>query len=140
MRNLNLNQVYLYLAWIVSIVATLGSLYFSEIAGFIPCELCWYQRILMYPLVLLLGIATFQNDLNIKKYVLPFGLIGWLVSLNHYMVQKVPGFAEIKPCVNGVPCSAQYINWFGFITIPFLAFTAFTLIIILMILLTKPNK
>ncbi|SEM38002.1 disulfide bond formation protein DsbB [Mesobacillus persicus] len=140
MKSLNSNQLYLYLAWIISIVATLGSLYFSEISGFIPCELCWYQRILMYPFVILLGIATFQNDLSVRKYILPMAIIGWLVSLNHYLVQKVPGFAEIKPCVNGVPCSAQYINWLGFITIPFLAITAFTLIIILMILLNNKKK
>lgn len=137
MKNINLKQLYLYMAWIVSIIATLGSLYFSEIAGFIPCELCWYQRILMYPLVLILGVATFQNDPTAKKYVLPLAVIGWFISLNHYLVQKVPGFAEIKPCVNGVPCSAQYINWLGFITIPLLAFTAFTLIIIFMFFLIK---
>jgi len=137
MRNLNLKQIYLYMAWVVSLVATFGSLYFSEIAGFIPCELCWYQRILMYPLVLILGIATFQNDTSVKKFVLPLAVTGWLISLNHYLVQKVPGFAEVKPCVNGVPCSAQYINWLGFITIPFLAFTAFTLIIIFMLFMIK---
>lgn len=137
MKNINLKQLYLYMAWIVSIIATLGSLYFSEIAGFIPCELCWYQRILMYPLVLILGVATFQNDPTAKKYVLPLAVIGWFISLNHYLVQKVPGFAEVKPCVNGVPCTAQYINWLGFITIPFLAFTAFTFIIIFMIFLMK---
>lgn len=136
----NRNQIYLYIAWIVSIVATLGSLYFSEIRGFIPCELCWYQRILMYPLVLILGIGTFQSDFSIKKFVLPMALIGWLISFYHYLIQKVPGFAEIKPCVNGVPCSAQYINWFGFITIPFLALTAFTIIIILMFLLKKSTS
>lgn len=137
MKNVNGEQIYLYIAWVVSLMATLGSLYFSEIAGFIPCELCWYQRILMYPLVALLGIATFQNDTAVKKFVLPLAVIGWLISLNHYLVQKVPGFAQVKPCVSGVPCTAQYINWLGFITIPFLAFTAFTLIIIFMALLIK---
>ncbi|QED49421.1 disulfide oxidoreductase [Cytobacillus dafuensis] len=137
---INRNQIYLYIAWIVSIIATLGSLYFSEIRGFIPCELCWYQRILMYPLALILGIGTFQNDFSVKKFVLPLAFIGWCISFYHYLVQKVPGFAEITPCVNGVPCSAQYINWFGFITIPFLALTAFTMIIILMFLLKKPSE
>ena len=84
-------------------MATLGSLYFSEIRGFIPCELCWYQRILMYPLALILGISTFQNDSSAKKFVLPMAIIGWFISFYHYLLQKVPGFAEIKPCVNGVP-------------------------------------
>ncbi|WP_050182495.1 disulfide oxidoreductase [Domibacillus robiginosus] len=125
----------LYAAWIVSVVATLGSLYFSQIRGFVPCELCWIQRIFMYPLSIILGIAAFYNEVLLKKYVLPLSLIGGLISLYHYLVQKVPGFAEVKPCVQGVPCNVQYINWFGFVTIPFLALTAFTLISIFMVLL-----
>lgn len=129
----------LYMAWIVSMVATLGSLYFSEIRGFIPCELCWYQRILMYPLSIFLGIATFYNETKIKKYVLPLSLIGASISLYHYAIQKIPGFAEIKPCVQGVPCNAEYINWLGFITIPFLAFVAFSFITLLM-LFTKNSQ
>lgn len=133
-------QVFLYIAWLASMVATLGSLYFSEIRGFIPCELCWYQRIFMYPLAFILGIATFRSDFTIRKYVLPLSIIGWCISLYHYLVQKVPGFAGIKPCVNGVPCNSQYINWGGFITIPLLAFTAFTVIIICMILIKSTKK
>ncbi|MDQ0214487.1 disulfide bond formation protein DsbB [Oikeobacillus pervagus] len=135
----NIRQYSLYFAWIVSVVATLGSLYFSEIRGFIPCELCWYQRILMYPLALILGIGTFQNDQTVKKFVLPMAMIGWCISLFHYLEQKVPGFAEIKPCVNGVPCNTEYINWLGFITIPFLALIAFSIIIVFM-LFTKPSQ
>ncbi|MHA6251693.1 disulfide oxidoreductase [Oceanobacillus sp. CAU 1775] len=137
MRKTDISQFTLYAAWLVSIVATLGSLYFSEIRGFIPCELCWYQRILMYPLTLILGIATFQNDRSVKKYVLPLAAFGWFISLFHYLQQKVPGFAAIKPCASGVPCSAEYINWFGFVTIPFLALIAFTLIVVFMLMTRK---
>ncbi|XKF65269.1 disulfide bond formation protein B [Virgibacillus necropolis] len=140
MKKVDISQLSLYMAWLISVVATLGSLYFSEIRGFVPCELCWYQRILMYPLSLILGIATFQNDRSVKKYVLPIAVIGWSISLFHYLEQKVPGFAAIKPCANGVPCSAEYINWLGFITIPFLAMVAFTLIIIFMIIIRKPKN
>ncbi|HCG4535977.1 disulfide bond formation protein B (plasmid) [Ureibacillus chungkukjangi] len=125
----------LYFAWFVSLVATSGSLYFSEIRGFIPCDLCWFQRIFMYPLVVILGIGTFQSDTSVKKYVLPLSVVGSIISIFHYLEQKVPGFGGIKPCVSGVPCSAEYINWFGFITIPFLALIAFTLINICMIIL-----
>ncbi|GIN70805.1 disulfide bond formation protein C [Bacillus sp. J14TS2] len=127
----------LYFAWIVSLVATLGSLYFSEIKGFIPCEFCWYQRILMYPLVVIIGIAVFEQNRNIKKYVLPFSIIGIGVSFYHYLIQKVPGLAAVKPCVGGVPCNGQYINWLGFITIPFLALIAFILITVFMLLLRR---
>lgn len=125
----------LYIAWVISLTATLGSLYFSEIREFVPCELCWIQRIFMYPLTILLGIAAFTSDVRMRLYVLPLTLIGGTISLYHYLVQKVPGFADIKPCVQGVPCNIQYINWFGFVTIPFLAFTAFTLMSIVLIVL-----
>lgn len=140
MNRQNKNQFLLYGSWLVAITATLGSLYFSEIREYVPCELCWYQRILMYPLSIILGIATFKNDLNIKVYVLPLTIIGLSISIFHYLEQKVPGFAEIKPCVNGVPCNTQYINWLGFITIPFLAGTAFILITVAMILIRRQGK
>lgn len=130
----------IYFAWIVALTATLGSLYFSEIKGFIPCELCWYQRILMYPFSIILGIAAYYGETSIKKYVLPFSIIGVCVSLFHYLQQKVPGFAAIKPCTSGVPCNVQYINWFGFITIPILALTAFILITAFMILTKSSNE
>lgn len=130
----------LYTAWLVSVIATLGSLYFSEIKGFIPCELCWFQRIFMYPLAIILGIAAFYNDKKLKVYVLPLSIIGGFISLYHYLVQKVPGFASVKPCVQGVPCNTQYINWFGFVTIPFLALMAFTIISVLMIALYKTRR
>jgi disulfide bond formation protein DsbB len=132
-------QLFMYTAWLVSIIATLGSLYFSEVKGFIPCELCWYQRIFMYPLTLILGVATFQNDAGLKKIVLPMSIFGGIISFFHYLEQKVPGFGGIKPCASGAPCNAEYINWSGFITIPFLALTAFTLITIFTFLWTKSN-
>lgn len=132
-------QYALFISWVIALVAMLGSLYFSEIRHFVPCTLCWYQRICMYPLVLILGIGSFQNDFNVKKIALPISLIGLLISTWHYLEQKVPAFAEIKPCTQGVPCSSEYINIFGFITIPFLAGTAF-LLISLILIFTKKDK
>lgn len=130
----------MYAAWLVSIIATLGSLYFSEVKGFIPCELCWYQRIFMYPLTLILGVATFKNDAALKQIVLPMSITGGIISVFHYMEQKIPGFGGIKPCASGVPCNSEYINWLGFITIPFLAMTAFTLITIVTLCWTNNKK
>jgi len=127
-------------AWIVSLVATLGSLYFSEIRGFIPCELCWYQRILMYPLVVILGIGFYKKDKLLPLYVLPFSIVGMAVGLLHYLHQKTGFFREAIQCTQGVPCSGQYINWLGFITIPFLSMTAFTLITISIIILINTEK
>lgn len=127
----------LLLAWITSIIAMGGSLFFSEQMGFIPCTLCWYQRILMYPLVILLGIAFYKSDKKIYQYILPISLIGMAMSSYHYALQKIPAMQEFHTCTSDVPCSGQYINWFGFVTIPFLALIAFTIITISMMVLWK---
>jgi disulfide bond formation protein DsbB len=118
----------LYLAWLVALIATLGSLYFSEVRLFVPCTLCWYQRILMYPLVLLLGVAAWRNDLGIVRYALPFSALGALVAGYHVLEQRIPGFGLPGACRSGVPCSAAYIDWLGFVSIPVLSLTAFVLI------------
>ena len=129
----------IYFAWIVALVATLGSLYFSEIAQFTPCKLCWFQRICMYPLTIILGVACFRNDRKVAYYVLPLTIIGSLFSIVHIMEQKLNVLTSI--CTEGVPCSGEYIHWLGFITIPMLALTAFILIIIALIIsLVKKNS
>lgn len=129
----------LQLTWFVSVVATSGSLYFSEIKHFIPCTLCWYQRILMYPLVILLGIALVRNDQKIHVYVLPLSILGFFIGTYHYLKQKVSFFQSIDvlECSVGVPCSVMYINWFGFITIPFLSLVAFFLISVVLLIKKK---
>lgn len=127
-------------AWIVSLVATLGSLYFSEIRGFIPCELCWYQRILMYPLVVILGIGFYKKDRLLPLYVLPFSIVGMAVGLLHYLHQKTDFFKQAIQCTHGVPCSGQYINWLGFITIPFLSLVAFAIITVCIIMLIMNER
>lgn len=129
----------LYLAWLVSLIAMGGSLYFSEVLGYVPCELCWYQRICMYPLTLLLGIACYRNDRGIIPYALPLSVIGGCISLFHYAEQKIPGLAEVLPCSAGIPCNKDYIDWLGFITIPFLALIAFILISVLL-WIGRPNR
>lgn len=118
----------LYLSWLVSLLAVGGSLFFSEIMHFEPCKLCWFQRIFMYPLTILLGIAAYKNDEGIIPYARILSVIGMCISLFHYLEQKVPGLHNVLPCKTGIPCNGQYINWFGFVTIPFLAFIAFGLI------------
>lgn len=130
----------LFFAWVVSVIATLGSLYFSEIKQYAPCDLCWYQRILMYPLALGLGIAAVRKDYHAALYSAVFSGIGIFVSLYHYLIQKVPAFADQMPACGIVPCNGQYINWLGFITIPFLALTAFILIFITSLFVLKRSK
>ncbi|MDZ7799934.1 MAG: disulfide oxidoreductase [Trueperaceae bacterium] len=122
----------LYLAWLVSLVATLGSLWFSEVRGFVPCTLCWYQRILMYPLAIQLGIAAWRGDVSIIRYALPLTTLGGLIAAYHVLVQKIPDFGFASTCRSGVPCNAAYIEWFGWVTIPVLSLSAFVLITILL--------
>jgi disulfide bond formation protein DsbB len=119
----------LYLAWVVSIVAVSGSLYLSDVIGYVPCKLCWFQRIFMYPIVILLGIASYKNDRKQIGYVLPLSIIGGLISMYHYAEQKVPALAKVLPCTQGIPCNEDYLDWFGgVVTIPFMALIAFILI------------
>ncbi|WP_379127073.1 disulfide oxidoreductase [Paenibacillus sp. sgz500958] len=117
----------LYLAWFVCLIAVAGSLYLSEVLHYEPCRLCWYQRIFMYPQLILLGIATYRNDKKIIPYVLPLSVIGGSISIYHYAEQKIPAMSKILPCTIGVPCNKDYLNFFGFITIPLLALIAFVL-------------
>lgn len=126
--------------WVVSLVATLGSLYFSEVRQYEPCELCWYQRILMYPIVLISFIAYIQKNAKIALTTLVFSCIGGAISLYHYGIQKLEFLADSAPACGRVPCTGQYINWLGFITIPFLALTAFILIAITSIFILKQMK
>lgn len=125
---------------IVSLVATLGSLYFSQIRGFEPCTLCWYQRILMYPVILISGIGLFQKNANIALTTAVFSFIGGGISLYHYGIQKLAFLSDSAPACGDVPCTGQYVNYLGFVTIPFLALLAFSLIFITSLFIMKWQK
>ncbi len=122
-----------YVALLAAWVATSGSLYMSEALGWIPCLLCWYQRILMYPLAIITAAGILTNDRRMHRYLLALAVPGMGMSLYHYLYQKSDFVRGLLPssCVVGVPCSADYLNWFGgVVTIPFLALIAFTLIVL----------
>jgi disulfide bond formation protein DsbB len=127
-----LQQYGALLACIVAAVATLGSLYFSEVAGFVPCTLCWYQRILMYPLTVIALVGFIKADEYLPSYVLPLSILGMGISGYHYLLQ-LGTFGNPTACAIGIPCTLRYVNLAGFITIPFMAFTAFTLITAVML-------
>lgn len=116
-----------YFALVVALTATLGSLFFSEIRQFEPCRLCWFQRIFMYPLSFITLVGVIKQDESISDYVLPIALVGWFIAIYHIGMQF--GFIEVSTACTGVSCGATYIKWLGFITIPVLSFTAFTLIL-----------
>ncbi|WP_075619933.1 disulfide oxidoreductase [Paenisporosarcina indica] len=126
--------------WMVALSATMGSLYFSEIRGYEPCELCWIQRIFMYPLVIILGIAYIQKNARIAVTTATFAIIGGMISLYHYGIQKLDFLSESAPSCGRVSCTGEYINLLGFITIPFLALTAFILITITSFLILRALK
>lgn len=118
----------LWLAWLMAVVAMLGSLYYSQIAHFPPCEYCWYQRIAMYPLALILGIAAFRGDAAIRRYALPLATIGGLISTYHYTIQQFPNLSS-GVCNTAIPCTAALVWKFDFVSIPFMALVSFAAII-----------
>lgn len=126
-----LDRSSLWVALAAAWVATLGSLYFSEVAGFLPCTLCWYQRILMYPLALLLAVGLLRRDPHLPALVLPFSLTGLGFATYHYLLEKTDIFGQPTACQAGVSCVTAWINWFGFITIPFLALVGFLTITVM---------
>ncbi len=125
----------LLFSFIIASIATLGSLFFSEIAKFEPCKLCWIQRIFMYPMALILGLALIYKDKNIKRYIILLGIIGSLFSAYHYFTQM---FAAPSFCsATEVSCTTKSIAMFGYVTIPMMALTAFLMIISLMMVKEK---
>ncbi len=137
MNKKTLQPLLLYASWIQAIMATLGSLYFSEILQWQPCVLCWYQRIFIYPLVLIIAIGILKKDKNLPTYVLAMVTTGGLIAFYHTLLQYGVITESLAPCSFGVSCVTQYGNWFGFITIPLLSFMNFLLIGIYMILYRK---
>ena len=121
-------------AWIVALVTMLGSLYYSEHAGYLPCELCWYQRILMYPLVIVLGVGWLRRDRKVWMTAAPFVVIGAPLSLYHWLVERVPSFAESSSCSIVAPCTAPYFEKLGFVTLAWMCLSSFLLIGTLLVL------
>lgn len=120
------------LAWVVAATAMAGSLWFSEVANYLPCVLCWYQRIAMYPLVLLLLVAMLRRERVIAPYALFLALAGLVVSVYHYQLEWFPDQSSICSTTASVPCHVKWFEHFGVATIPFLAGSAFLMVITLM--------
>lgn len=131
----------LYPAWIIALVATVGSLFFSEVMDLPPCVLCWYQRIAMYPLVLIIGVGILTDDgRRMKNYALPVCLIGLAISAYHNLLYYGLIPESVAPCVEGISCTSRQIEWLGFITIPLMALAAFVGIASCLILSGRPKR
>jgi disulfide bond formation protein DsbB len=137
--NKSLNNALPYLAWVIVLLATVGSLFFSEVMQLPPCVLCWYQRIATYPLVFIIAVGIVLRDRRMKIYALPLCLAGLAVSVYHNLLYYGIIPESITPCTEGVPCNAVQIEWLGFITIPLMGLGAF-ISLALCLLLYKPEE
>jgi disulfide bond formation protein DsbB len=115
-------DVALPLATAVALVTTLGSLYYSEVAGYPPCTLCWYQRIAIYPQVIVLGVAALRRDREVWRTAVPLAVVGVAVSAWHVVIEQVPSLAG--PCDPSNPCTLLWVEEFGLLTIPTMALIA----------------
>lgn len=132
--DLFLKKYILYLAFFQALIATLGSLFFSEILHYPPCVLCWYQRIAMYPLVIIFAVGILIKDKKVYLYALPLIAGGWVVALYHNLLYYSILPEAVAPCLAGVSCTTKFIEWFGFITIPMLSLLCFTILGVLMLI------
>jgi len=123
------DDVALPLATAIAAVATGGSLFLSEVAGYVPCTLCWYQRIAMYPLVVVVGIAAARREREVWRTVLPITAIGSVISVWHILIERNPQWAG--PCEAGAPCSLMWVEELGFLTLPTMALIAFIAVTVL---------
>ena len=121
-----------WLAWLVAAASMAGSLIYSEVFHFEPCRLCWYQRIAMYPLAAVLLVGSLLRDARLRLYALPLSVGGFLISVWHYLIQTFPSLEGGSSCDPLNPCSAKYVDQFGFISIPFMAGAGFLLISVLL--------
>lgn len=131
----------LYIAWLTALIATVGSIALTEIFHFLPCSLCWYQRILMYPLVIIIAVGIILKDKKLYVYVLPFTILGMIVAFYQHLLQIGVIKELVVPCSTNVSCTTKYIDWLGgLVTIPLLSFLSFLLIAICMILYKNSIK
>lgn len=127
----------LYFALVQAMLAVIGSLYYSDIKGYVPCTLCWYQRIFLYPLVLIILVGIIRVDKKLHWYVLPMAIGGWAIALYHILIQNNIITEAITPCSIVASCRLNQVEYFGFLTIPVMAFMSFTIIIISMLIYKK---
>lgn len=130
----------LFAAWLIAGLATAGSLFFSQVMEFAPCELCWYQRICLFPLVLVLARSLFPLDRGVVRYALPLAGLGALVAAYHVLVYEGVIPESLRPCARGVSCREEYVEFFGFVSIPLLALLAFAAITGLLVAVSRRSR
>jgi len=129
----DVGRVALALAWLVAAVTMSGSLYYSKVQGYVPCELCWYQRICIYPMAVILGIAAWRRDTSIRIYAIPVLAISILISAYHSYIQWWPPSSGTSFCSATAPCTEKFVNEFSFVTLPFMALSAAMFMVVLLV-------
>ncbi len=127
-----IKQYGLYAAWGVAALAAIGSLYFSEFLNLPPCVLCWYQRAMMYPMAIILLIGVIRKDLKVWVYALPLSIVGLLVAIYHNLLYYNILPEAAAPCVAGISCTTQFLQFFGFMDIPLMSLIAFAVVTVLL--------
>lgn len=135
-----INWVILFICWLISLIATFGSLFLSNIMDMEPCVLCWYQRIFMYPLAVIFLIALFPLDPRVTRYSLPLAMLGLSIAIYHYLLYMGIIPEGLKPCGKGPSCTKADLEMFGFITIPMLSIMSYSTIIVLLLIFRKRIK
>jgi disulfide bond formation protein DsbB len=123
-----------FACWLIATASTLGALFFSEVMQLPPCALCWYQRICMFPLVVMLPLGLFPYDRKVVRYALPLAAAGCAIAAFQLLLVYGVIPESIQPCVKGVSCKEIQFEWLGFVTIPLLAFGAFSAMTALLVL------
>lgn len=131
----NIRRFSLYFAWLIALVATLGSLFVSEFLNIKPCMFCWYQRVFMFPLVIILGIASYKNDVKIVPYIISFPIIGAIIAF----AQTLLSYLKLSSFVCGLECTQGNIKLFGFLELSITSFVAFVAIFILLLIAQKKS-
>lgn len=121
----------LFVAWLIAVIATLSALFIGEVMGQTPCLLCWYQRIAMFPLVVILGVACLVEDQRAWRYVAPLGVVGFMIAVWHNLLYFKIMPQAIEPCGAGPSCSSAAMTILGGVPIPALSLLAFALILAL---------
>ena len=133
----NANWAILFICWLIASISMLGSLFFSEVMKFPICVLCWYQRICLYPLVLMFSIGLVVVDKSVVRYALPLAVVGWVIAFYHNLLYSGIIPESIQPCSQDISCTEEYINLFGIFTIPMLSVISFSAIITLLFILKR---
>lgn len=140
LTSLDTKWALIFTCWLLAAAGTLGSLFFSEVMGLKPCVLCWYQRIFMYPLVLIFLVGLFPLDRSVFRYALPIAIIGWCFAVYHYLVYSGYIPENLQPCSEDASCAEINLELLGFITIPMLSILSYTAIILLLFIFRRRTQ